>query len=61
MAGNTGTHGGGGCFSKLAYPVSVQNGDLLSDKDVSEDGHGREHCGQGHLVVDGPQGQVVHL
>lgn len=35
--------------------MSMEDGDLLSDEDISEEGHGREHGGQSHLVVNGPQ------
>ncbi len=44
-----------------AYPVSVEDRDLLTDENISEEGHGCDQGGQGHLVVEGPQGQIVHL
>ena len=51
----------GDAFYGRSHPVSVEDGDVFSDEDVSEDGHGQEHGGECDLVVDGLDGKVVHL
>lgn len=42
-------------------PVAMHQSDAFLHQDLSQDGEGRQQGRQGHLVVEGLHGQVVHL
>ena len=61
----TDSHGAGVHDAFMAQgterPVAVHQRDVLAQEDLAQDGEGAQHSGQGHLVVEGQHGQVVHL
>ena len=45
----------------MADPVSMKNGDVLPNKDVSYQWQSRYHDRHSHLVVEWTYGKIVHL